>query len=201
MSERVLYFGLRCPPKANYVHCPLIKIQPLALPPQELISCASHAIFTSRTAVELLKTARQLSHLSCLAVGAATGQALRDAGVSRVCCAIPETAEGLCLLLNGLTDHRRIFYPHSVRSRPLIKEHLNLLKLNHDPWPLYDTHSVKPDPLPELADFDVLYFSSPSCVQAFLTCFGSFPEHCQLKAIGPITQAALKAAQREICSV
>ena len=58
---------------------------------------------------------------------------------------------------------------------------------------LYDTVIVKPNPLPNLDEFDEIIFTSPSTVEGFLEAYKTLPSDKRLTPIGPVTADSLKS--------
>ena len=188
--SRILYLGTDPSRFGKKVfHCPLIGTHPLPLPSPVLDAWDqfTHLIVTSPNAAHILSS-HDLNGKKILAIGKGTAQILGD------CFAIshPETQEGMITLLKGLDlKESYILYPRSSIARPLLANYLHEAGIRHVTCDLYETIYLKPDPLPNLADFDEVVFTSPSIVKAFMAAFGEVPCHLKLTCIGPITEKEL----------
>ena len=123
-----------------------------------------------------------------------------------------ETAEGVVVLLKeGRERFQRLrrsqesqnlndlqegepfyFWPHSALSRPVISNFLEDSAIPYFSCAVYDTEFIKPNPIPDLDNFQEIFFTSPSTVDAFFSIYSSIPEHIKVKTIGPITKRALE---------
>jgi uroporphyrinogen-III synthase len=169
---RTLYLGLR--PKPGTFHYPVIKTVPLEVTIQPF----THVIFTSQTTVEYWKW--PLDGKVVIAIGEATAKNLPNPIIAPVA-----TQEGIIALLKTMDlKGARICYPKSKRARPLLSNYLK----NGFTVDLYDTLLQKPEPVPNLDDFDEIVFTSPSTVEGFLEIFGELPKAKHLVFIGPITE-------------
>ncbi len=192
---KTLYLGLdpsRFPQRASLVHCPLIEIIPLRVAHKEIPTDPTqytHLLFTSREAVKLWT---RLSPPPWIEQPLAIGQATALLLPSHTLIAPAATQEGVAhLILSLKTPTPHILWPRSQTARPFLEEHLAPYPCKLHPLNLYETRTKKPDPLPDLEEFDEIVFTSPSCVKAFLEIFGLPPRNKQLTAIGHITQAAM----------
>lgn len=200
---RRLYTGLT-PPSADVTHAPFIRIVPRdIIRPEDRfaeIETASHFLFTSKTAVDLLleiiPSMALLRERPCFAVGRKTEKCLNKWGFDNVVSSKTETAEGLiaCIQEQNL-KHPKFFWPHSALSRRVIPNYCQKKMIPLIDLILYDTLPNLPDPIPDLQDFDEIIFTSPSSVEGFLNVYGCLPETCQLTPIGPITADALRRNQ------
>lgn len=179
-----LYLGLRCS-NPLWHHFPIIRTQPL---PFEPVANATHYIFTSRTAVKIYSPFIEDKPIFC--TGAATARELPSH--FQIHKAENEQAEGVVELLDqaNLKD-AHIVWPRSAQAREVIskfkKENVKLTEI-----PLYTispTTLAPPSPTP----FKTIYFTSPSCVDAYITLYGSLPSDKQLISIGAITQEHLES--------
>ena len=219
---KALYFGLdplRYQKHSPYqiVHCPLINTLPRPFEEpslQEAFACfdrVSHLLLTSRSAVFLWN--QYLIQGACpvevwqkkkvLAIGRATEEALQGLPSPWTCSASykpqKETSEGICALLPLLSPQPSLLlWPHSALSRSTILESLHRLKIPYLAPILYDTVFEQPARLPPLEEFQVLIFSSPSTIDAFLQLYGSFPNHALLETIGPTTHQYLSLVLQKI---
>ncbi|NGX57747.1 MAG: hypothetical protein K940chlam3_00641 [Chlamydiae bacterium] len=195
---RRFYTGLRPPEGQDIFHCPLIRIEPRPLldPLFEKLAYATHLIFTSQTTVDIfvqyLPNRLLIEGKTWLAVGEKTQSSLHKQRIENVLVPEVETSEGLIELIESLNLKKPYFlWPHSALSRRVIP---NYLEQNQHPffeYVLYDTVTVKPDPLPDLEDFDEIIFTSPSTVQGFIEAYGELPMDKILTPIGPVTKENL----------
>lgn len=185
---KVLYLGLRAKP--NTYHYPVIRTEFCAdlAPALALWDRFTHLIFTSQTAVAYWPGPwdKQI-----IAIGEATGQALRHRGLHPQIAPEP-TQEGIIQLLQNLSGYFLI--PRSRRARPLLAAYLRERQIPHLLLDLYDTHFQKPEPVPNLAHFEEIVFTSPSTVEGFLRIYGAFPPGKKLTPIGPVTAQKLDEA-------
>lgn len=107
-------------------------------------------------------------------------------------CPVQSTAEYMLSWIEHLDPSSSfVFFPHSERSRPLLKEALEKAKIPHLALAIYDTHLKKIDDWQLIHEADELIFSSPSCVQS-LWDQGSPTATTLLRSIGPVTELALQ---------
>ena len=205
MSKRILYLGLdptHYATNGQIIHWPIIQIVPRPLSDPAIhealsnFELYSHVIVTSKSTVPILLG--YLSQLSIdrqtwiqkttLAVGQMTAKYLKGCGIIPTRIAQEETAEGMIEELKELPlNQAHIFWPHSGKARPVIKDFLVAQGIQHTTCVLYDPKPQIPETLPNLEEFNEIIFTSPSTVEAFLEIFGVFPSHIQLVTIGPIT--------------
>jgi len=191
--SKKLYIGLDPPPGMvpRMVHCPFIETILTRSSLTGLLE-ATHLLFTSKMGVRYLMQA--LDNLStiikmpCLSVGKATTACLESFGFKEIFTAQEETSEGVIALIDALHLHKaHIFWPHSAQSRRAIPDFLHAEQIRLSESILYDTVAKRPDPLPDLDDFDEIFFSSPTTVDAFLSFFGSLPEETWIATQGSTT--------------
>jgi uroporphyrinogen-III synthase len=105
-----------------------------------------------------------------------------------------ETAEGLIQLLDTMDlTQAFVLWPHSALSRPVLYDYFQERKVKlHHPV-LYDTETAKPKELVDLQQFDEVFFTSPSTVDAFFEIYGKPPLHLKLRSIGSITENYLQS--------
>ncbi len=210
-KQRILYFGLEVPADTDnicWTHCPLIETKPVSLSEAGLntafqrLTGATHLIFTSKMAVRYFVEAcdalemdmRGIQKKRCLSVGAMTTKTLTELDFSSIETASTESAEGIVALLQEAPSNASFFWAHSRRSRTLITDFLSARQILHTTCVLYDTLIRKPEVLPRLVDFDELFFSSPSTVEAFFTIYKCAPP-IPYRAQGIETE---KACQRRV---
>lgn len=189
----ILYLGLDAPP--NCFHYPVIKIMPKELSQQDLanLTSSTHVIFTSKTAVQILKKqAQNLKDKTILAVGKKTAGLLQDFGFNPLV-ASNECAEGIIDLLKEIPlTNPQFFWPHSNLSRDLISSFIKEKGYRFFEAIIYNTVPQTPLPIPNLNQFEEIIFTSPSTIDGFLAIFGTLPPNKKLTAIGPITEKKLQ---------
>jgi uroporphyrinogen-III synthase len=182
--HRILYLGIdpsRYVHQGSLVHCPIIQTVPRAC--DEILSIwpnITHVLFTSPSAVRHWPL--PLAGKKLLAIGAVTAQAIKEPSLI----APIATQEGVIALLQTL-DLGYLLWPRSTKSRSTIADYLTAQKIRFHLFDLYETETLRPDPLPNLDSFDEIVFTSPSTVHAFLELYGFFPTRKKLTPIGPIT--------------
>jgi len=207
--KKTLYLGLDAPEidyQVDLHHYPVIKIVPRPLKNPDLqhafrnLKSYTHLLFTSKNSATLFFDYLQRSGYShdimqdkhLFAVGQATAEVLHLLGGKNIQTAEREQAEGLIEVLENCDLTRgHVFWPHSALSRPVLKDYLSKRGVQHYACAIYDTMLQKIEPVPSIETFDEIVFTSPSTVQGFLAIYGALPKEKSLKAIGPITQAAL----------
>lgn len=206
-NKRILYTGLHLPPSAawgnneQWIHCPLIAIKARDRNSTEISAAfamlphCTHLIFTSKTAVDLFCShllPESYDHMQIFAVGQATAEKIRCHGLKEPFIAADETAEGVVALIScHLAVGNCFFWPHAAGAREVLPRFFRRHSISYYDCILYDTIALKPNPLPELTNFDVVYFTSPSTVEAFFFLFPSPPSHLLFRSLGPITAATV----------
>lgn len=195
MPSKVLYLGTdpsRFP--REVVHVPLIQTNRLPLSEKTLaeFSAFTHILLTSPNAASILMDQFSLQEKEIFAIGKGTEEVLKSRGILCGAVAFPETQEGMIQLLKKEPlEHSYLFYPRSSLARPLLKDYLQEAHLKHHICDLYETVFLNPDPLPDLAEFDEIVFTSPSTVKAFLALYKTFPKSMKLTALGSVTATCL----------
>lgn len=207
--KRILYLGLDpanypASPNDQLTHLPIIQIipAPIAHISDVLLQFPlyTHVLITSKSTVSILIPSllalgfakQDWSNKTIAAVGKITAKQLKQHGLPPSIVAHEETAEGLITELEQLDlQNAHLFWPHSLLSRPILREWLSSMKIRTTECVLYDTKLARPESLPSLHDFDEIIFTSPSTVDAFLELFDHLPKDISLKAIGPITEQYL----------
>jgi hydroxymethylbilane synthase len=198
--KKQLYIGLEAPKSdLNYriEHLPLIEIIPTPVSNPEIkefynhVPSATHILFTSKTAVSLFF--KQLGHkkinATFIAVGKSTADSIKKQGYPVDLVAELEQAEGVIALLKKQNlDDVHILWPHSALSRRILIDFFENEGVKYTDCSFYTTVSKKPDVLPDLNDYDAIFFSSPSTVDAFISIFGSIPQDKNLICQGMITK-------------
>ncbi|MEI8366392.1 MAG: uroporphyrinogen-III synthase [Parachlamydiaceae bacterium] len=209
--RRVLYLGLDLP-EQQMDHCPLIQIVPRPKSDPNIINAFTkfqaftHLIFTSKSSVSIVVEyaphfgidLEQIRHKCILAVGTQTAAKLASFGIAATITAANETGEGIIDELSKLDLNLKtasVFWPHSSLSRPLISEWLTTRHIPFVSPIFYDTVPRIPTPLPDLALYDELIFTSPSVVDAFVSIYKILPKDKILTSIGPITQKHISSLQ------
>lgn len=183
---RILNLGIR--PKNGTFHYPVIKTECIgdirgAL---KLWEQFTHLIFTSQTAVLYWPGPWDKK---TIAIGPKTAKALEKKGCTPLIAPIA-TQEGIISLLEKTPGH--FFWPKSKRARPVLTDYMRQNGIPFFALDLYDTIGQKLQPVPNLDDFDAIFFTSPSTVEGFCHIFGKKPQGKCFIPIGPVTARALK---------
>jgi uroporphyrinogen-III synthase len=193
----ILYLGTEVPSHLSnkVVHYPVLQLvaQPIPLNIIKELPAFTHVIFTSKNAVTFfLEHIPSLEGKIVIAIGQMTAKRLRLHGYPPTHIAQEETQEGLIALLTTLDlKNSYLLLPCSARARPLLKKFLQAKGLRHQVVDLYTTQFQRPEPVPNLEEFDEIIFTSPSTVEAFLAIYSKLPENKKLTSLGPITQTVL----------
>jgi len=217
-QKRILYLGLdpfhyadgadgaNGVDRGLITHWPIIRIAPIPFSDPTIqqaladFEIYTHVIMTSKTSVSILCDYLIQHGLnldlwkkkSTIAVGKITAHQLKRFGITPNTIASDETAEGIIAELEKMPlKQANIFWPHSKKARPVIKDFLKEKKIPFLDCALYDTLYQAPLPHPNLSDYEEIVFTSPSTVEAFKQIFGALPKFARLTAIGPVTQKAL----------
>lgn len=214
MKKRILYIGLdpsHYQTQGEIIHCPLIQIIPRPLTDpilyQSLQNFAqyTHLLLTSKSSVSILYNYLIEMNFSLEAwknkivcvVGKVTAFHLSQLNIFPQIIAKEETAEGLVAELTQLSwKNSYVFWPHSSKSRPVLKEFFEKNFIPYQNCVLYEPQIHLPPHIPPLETIDEVVFTSPSTVKAFLSHFSYFPIHLHLTAIGPITAHFLESQRR-----
>lgn len=191
--NRTLYLGIDAPP--GVFHYPVIRTERIdSSELQEALGIwdrCTHAIFTSKNGVR--HWPGNFHGKQTVAIGEATAKEIGGRGASAPWIAPEATQEGVAVLLATLDlDGAFLLYPRSKLARPFLAEYLKAENLSHYGFDLYDTVFQRLEPVPELADFDEIIFTSSSTVHAFFQIFSSVPRRIALTSIGPITKKTLE---------
>ena len=179
------------------MHYPVIKTVPVDSLNESVLSQAkqcTHWVFTSPNAVKhwFALSPLCLEDKAVFAVGPATAAFLLQKSIQAQ---QPQNAtqEGMIELLETLSlDGAYIGWPRSSLARPLLSNYLERRKIRYVAIELYRTISQRLEPVPDLAQFEEIVFTSPSTVRAFLEIFGSIPPGKKMTAIGPVTREVLE---------
>lgn len=201
-TKKILYVGIDPPqalPFVEFTHCPLISTHPLPMPQEisEQLAAVTHLILTSKSSVNYLE-AKKFSALETIyAVGQATGKCAQDHFGKKALIAEVETAEGVVALLKRFPPPTGavVCWPHAARARSVITDYAQTQPWKFHACTLYETLLVSPKSLPYLEDFDSIFFTSPSTVDAFLMAYGALPANKEFLTIGPVTEAHLQKQQ------
>ncbi len=194
------------------VHWPLIVSEPLkevwksqSNPIASAWDQASIVIWTSREAVRLWEMWRAHMReeqprlrwhrhgLTHYCVGKGTSQLVELAGGKQVQVARIATAEGLLdELIRQPLQHAKIVWLHAVGARPILRDRLSHQVESWTDLAFYETRPRWEQVPPPYDRKDQLLFTSPSCVHAWERLQWPWPSLEQVRAIGPITAAALE---------
>jgi uroporphyrinogen-III synthase len=194
---------------AEVLVVPLVRVEPLD--PSALRAALADparydwAAFTSRHAVRLalgaLGDPRRIAGLRIAAVGAATGEALRAAGLA--VSVVPErhSAEGLleALAAAGGVRGARVLYVAAAEARDVLPRGLERLGAEVTQVPAYRTvfDAEGAEALRTLlaeGAVDVATLAAPSAVRALVAAMGEGPRGLPVITIGPVTTAAAREA-------
>lgn len=206
-ATRVLYIGLDLPPppypdNEKWTHHPLIKVFPR---PEDSFSLEilkrhlddyTHMIFTSKSGVRIFADmiAPKKVFAQIVAVGQATAAEIKKLKWPEPFVPNTETAEGMIELMDTMDlSQAFVLWPHSALSRPVLYDYFQErnVKLHHPV--LYDTETCYPEEILDLKNFDAVFFTSPSTVDAFFEVYGKPPQHLQLRSIGSVTENYLQS--------
>ena len=159
--------------------------------------------FTSAAGVESFfaalrgagKDARALAGIEFAVVGAATGEALAEHGITADHVPERQTAESLVALLAGSSAAKRVLLPIGSNARTVLADGLRESGAEVHALTVYDTVIEELSEAQRLAvaDAEFVTFASGSSVHSLMTALGG-PEPlagCALVSIGPTTSAAL----------
>jgi len=164
----------------------------------------SWVVFTSATAVDralsLLPDLRALGTVRLAAVGPATAQSLRERQLVADLVAEPASAEGLvsCMPQPSEGANVSVLYPRAAGASPVLADGLRAKG-----WKVEDVVAYRTVALPAVASrhlldrvraADVITFTSPSTVHAFLEVGGSAAVPPLVACIGPVTAEAARRA-------
>ncbi len=169
-------------------------------------------VFTSATgvgrALDSLPDVRALAGVRLAAVGPATAAALRERRLVVDVVAEPATADGLVRSMPAAAPGRRgraVLYPRAEEARPTLVEGLEERGWTVEEVVAYrtvDTGARLPaDALDEASGADVVTFTSPSTVRAYLAAAGERPVPPVVACIGPVTAEAARRAGLEVTVV
>jgi uroporphyrinogen-III synthase len=121
------------------------------------------------------------------AVGPSTAAALLQRGIQAKVAPIA-TQEGLIELLKAVDLERALIgWPRSSKARTVLGDYLSRRGVPFLSIDLYEPVMQRLEPMPDLALFDEIVFTSPSTVEAFLEIFGRIPWEKKIVPLGPVT--------------
>lgn len=205
--RKILYLGTD---PSNYkgqggeiIHYPVIKIVPRKdadiKDSYSKLSDYTHLLFSSKNTVqvffqqieELGISKMFLQKIKILAIGHVTANYVNKYAHCDFI-AREETQEGMIALLQSLPlENAYLFFPRSSLSRNVLIDFFQENAMQFQDCFLYDTITLRSDPLPNLEEIDEIVFTSPSSLKAFIEIFSTIPLGKKLTATGPVTQKAL----------
>lgn len=209
-EKRVLFTGLsgeRFFLKDNYIHVPLIKIEPM----EDYSGFDRHLknitdfdwiVFTSRYGVEhffrrIKKAgydARKIAGVRIAAIGNSTKEKLMEYMIKADLVPENESSRGLIKKFKKKSlKNKKIFLPRSdIADKGLEKA---LKGLGAEVVPSFAYRNIMPENLPDLDinEFDEIMFTSPSTVRNFKKRYKKVPENVKVSCIGEVT---LREARR-----
>lgn len=160
----------------------------------------THLLFTSKNSVKVFlghlalmgQPIQMLLTKTVVAIGEVTASHLRAAGLPPQFVSLEETQEGVVQLLQGVNLKGAYFFmPRSCLARPVLVNFFEQQQIRCCALDVYDTLFQAPTLKPDLNEVDVVVFTSPSTVRAFVEIFGKLPEEARCLAIGPVTAQAM----------
>lgn len=202
LNPTILYLGLD--PKHFHEPCHLIHYPVIAPVVRSVeakifatLDSITHILFTSQQAVHfffshLAASGKRMGKQTLVAIGKVTALALEEQGQKADWISPVETQEGLVQLLETKSLEGAYFLlPRSSRARSILIDFFENKRVRYLAFDLYDTLIKQNGSPPDLTQIDEIIFTSPSTVEGFIKIFGQLPKTKILRAIGPITQAAL----------
>ena len=200
---RVLYVGTdpsRYQHTGELVHYPVIRTVLRASIDDVLrrdVARCTHWLFTSPNAVRhWFSIGAPGCFEKSFAVGPSTAAALWQKGIQAKVAPIA-TQEGLIELLEVVDlEGALIGWPRSSKARTVLGDYLSRRSVSFLSIVLYEPVTQRLEPVPDLALFDEIVFTSPSTVEAFLEIFGRIPWEKKIVPIGPVTADRLESHAR-----
>ncbi len=202
---KTLYLGLNFEnfdKKEKAYHYPIIKIVPKVKYLRrclEDLPIVTHCIFTSPRSVSILcdylLNADKLHFLKnkfIITIGKSTQRTLASYNINST---IPKisTQEGIIELLKSMPLENSLFFiPRSSIARKKIDHFFDRKRISYVTLDIYDTRINRKLKKIDLNDFEEVFFTSPSTVEAFFEIFKSIPTHLIFKAIGPVTKQVME---------
>lgn len=208
--SKVLVTGTNADHYADFgeiVHTPLIEIIPLTSYEEcdsilENIHHFDWIIFTSRHAVHyfflrlehIKKPAESIKKCKVASIGKTTSKKLYEYGIIPDVEASEEDSESLVndFFRNDIKN-KKILIPRSNIALHTLPE--GLMKLNNVVTPLIIYKTVLPNNIKKvnLNDFEYIIFSSPSCVENFMSVYENIPSHLKIIVKGKPTAKKIEA--------
>ncbi|MDN3504314.1 MAG: uroporphyrinogen-III synthase [Rhabdochlamydiaceae bacterium] len=167
-------------------HLPLITT--VALPFTLLNKSYSHTIITSKETIRYMNFSDQGE--IAITIGPSTSQKAKPY-FSQIIEAKMFTQEGVLEIIDKLQPKGPLLYPRSIKARSYLAQELILRGYEVDIIDVYDTISISSVELPDLALFDRIFFTSPSCVSSFFKLYNGPYLVDKFHPIGPITEKKL----------
>jgi uroporphyrinogen III methyltransferase/synthase len=174
----------------------------------ERVRGASWIALTSVVAVERVlagvRDGRALAAVRIACVGPATAEALRARFLEADLVADPATAEGLVAAMpEPPSDGGLVLYPKAAGASSVVGDGLRAKGWEVEEVVAYRTVAVASDEVPaglldEAATAEVVTFTSPSTVSAYLALAGDRPVPPVVACIGPVTARAARQAGLEV---
>ena len=202
--KKILYLGLdpsRYEHTGELVHLPFIQGIPYPFSGKvqeafESLESYTHVVLTSRMGAKLYSdyaefALQNVQNKIYISVGSATTELLEQRGIKVDYTATVQTGEGVVEVLKGLDLQKaHLFFPCSSLARDVIPNYCAKQQIRMTTLDLYDTQPSD-IPLPDLAEFDQIVFTSPSVVHAFFARTVTHPKRDICCPIGPVTADAL----------
>jgi uroporphyrinogen-III synthase len=139
------------------------------------------------------------AHTNIAVVGPATARALEAIGARAAVVASEHRAEGLADALGDVAG-QRILWPRAEGARAVLAERLRAAGAVVDDVVVYRTIASGEATGVALPEADVVTFTSPSGVSAFIEAFG-IPRDLRVACIGPVTADAARVAGIDVHAV
>ena len=191
----------------DIVHTPLIELNPPCSFEEldqviQKINEFTYLIFTSRYAVYyffnrlrfLHKDSRSLAGIKIASIGKITSVKLAEYGIIPDLEAKDESSRGLIDLFREKNiTHENILIPRSDKGLPMLPDGLSLLGNHVKTVTVYKNEIPSDYKKVDLNDFDIVVFSSPSCVINFKTIYGNeIPSQLEFIAKGDETARTIE---------
>jgi len=193
-TKKTLSFGLRPKNKKGLSCQPLIETIPLA-PSLDGLGAATHILLSSQSSLDYLAPylSDAILKKELISIGQKTSEQAARLGFQTIHTARDETSEGVTALLGTLDlGGAHLFWPHSALSRRIIPNWLFEKRISFSECALYTTRNKKNVERLPLDQFDELFFSSPSTVDAFFELYGRPPEDMLVRTQGATTYSYFK---------
>lgn len=200
--RRTLYNGTVCP-NPDYIHTPLIEIEPLGEGSSEAtrldealanISAYRYLLFTSRNTVDSVLSRPfdrgALGKLRVVTIGKTTTAAVRKWGINHTESPVTPDSFGIIEYFKTL-PRARVLYPRSDRALPLIFDSLTKMGFDVDAPTAYHTRSAANPTRINLKNISHIVFTSPSTIDSFRRVYGELPPDKQYIVQGCTTRSHL----------